>query len=248
MADSNSRICYFFIMDVSRFNHGDTFKNYYNMVPAYRRDKIDALKPASAKNLSLGVGVLLEEAKNRLGLKDDELSSVEDVEREAPFYYNLSHSGQRALCALSDVRIGCDVEKIETDEARAESKMSISGRFFSEGEARRIKESFNIEGGLSELEKRARMETAAEGFYRYWTLKESVIKVTGQGLAMPLDSFEVDISGSGIGLKEIGDWPGLHDIDLGRCRLYVPYTEEEYAYGLCIASPEEYSIELEIVG
>ena len=128
MSDNKSRICYLYIMDVSRFNYEDTFNTYYNMVPPSRREKIDALIPRASKNLSLGVGVLLEQAKNMLGLRDEDISSVEDIEREAPFYYNLSHSGRRGICAVSDVRIGCDVERIETDESRAETKMKISGR------------------------------------------------------------------------------------------------------------------------
>ena len=241
------KICYLYIIDVSRFNHEDTFNTYYNMVPPSRREKVDALIPRASKNLSLGVGVLLEQAKNMLGLRDEDISSVENVERKAPFYYNLSHSGQRGICAVSDVRIGCDVEKIETDESRAETKMKISGRFFSKGEAEHLRALFEIKDDLPELERRARMESAAEIFYKYWTLKESVLKVTGQGLAMPLDSFEVDLRGEEPELKTMGDWTGLHGIDLSSHRLYVPYSEGEHAYGLCIASPEDYSVITEMV-
>jgi 4'-phosphopantetheinyl transferase len=94
--------------------------------------------------------------------------------------FNLSHSGDMALVALTlDQEIGVDVEALRslTDvEALAE-------RFFAPGETAALR-------SLPEPER----ETA---FLRCWTLKEAYVKAVGQGLAMPLDRFEVAFTSDG---------------------------------------------------
>ncbi len=242
MSDKFNGACHFYLMDVSLFDNGETFESHYNMVPAYRREKIDALGVRSAKNLSLGVGVLLEKAKENLDLRDGDFSSVEDANARTPYYYNLSHSGTRAICTVCNVRVGCDVERINTDVTRIEQKIRISERFFTKNEGERIRRSFSADEGLSQQEREMRLKEAVKEFYRYWTLKESVIKVMGLGLAMPLDSFEIDPDPDNPGLKLFGDWTAEHDVDPDGYRVYVPYNDGEYAYGLCIASQDQYEI------
>ncbi len=88
--------------------------------------------------------------------------------------FNLSHSGDLALVAVSRGReIGVDVERIRPDR----DLDRIATRFFSTVEV----------AALLALPRAER----AEAFYHCWTRKEAYIKALGDGLAIPLDSFDV---------------------------------------------------------
>jgi len=89
--------------------------------------------------------------------------------------FNLSHSGQLALVAVTSEEVGVDVEKAR----RLDSLMQIAERHFSDREF----------GALRALAQGDR-ELA---FYRCWTRKEAYIKALGEGLSLALDSFEVSI-------------------------------------------------------
>ena len=90
-------------------------------------------------------------------------------------FFNLSHSGKLAMIGLSTVELGVDIEKVR----HLESLHEIARKHFSESE-------FNA---LNALQGEAR-ELA---FYRCWTRKEAYIKAIGEGLSMPLDSFDVSL-------------------------------------------------------
>ena len=88
--------------------------------------------------------------------------------------FNLSHSGELALVAVSrNVELGVDVEQIKPDFAGLE----IARRFFSPQECAKL------ECVLP--------NARADAFFDCWTRKEAYIKARGGGLSIPLDSFEV---------------------------------------------------------
>ena len=89
--------------------------------------------------------------------------------------FNLSHSGQLALVAVTAEEVGVDVEKAR----RLDSLMQIAERHFSDREF----------GALRALSR----EDRELAFYRCWTRKEAYIKALGEGLSLALDSFEVSI-------------------------------------------------------
>jgi 4'-phosphopantetheinyl transferase len=96
---------------------------------------------------------------------------------DASVHFNVSHSRGIALLAFSlERRLGVDVELIRT----IENWEDIARRFFSESE-------------LAELRALA-PEQRDEGFYACWTRKESYIKARGEGLHLPLDSFDVTLT------------------------------------------------------
>lgn len=90
---------------------------------------------------------------------------------------NMAHSQDLALCAVVRGReLGIDLEQV-----RALADMeAIAQRFFSPSECAALK-------SLPEGEK-------CEAFYNCWTRKEAFIKACGEGLSMPLDSFEVTLA------------------------------------------------------
>lgn len=90
--------------------------------------------------------------------------------------FNVSHSGNVWMCAISHGRrVGIDVE--ETREMK--DAMQICSRFFSPDEVRSL-----------HLVPEARR---SEAFLNCWTRKEAFLKVTGEGLQRPLDSFSVTL-------------------------------------------------------
>jgi 4'-phosphopantetheinyl transferase len=89
-------------------------------------------------------------------------------------HFNISHSGEWILIALSFGRIlGVDVERKRDDMATAE----IAARFFSPAEC----------GTLATLPQAQR----CAAFFACWTRKEAYLKARGDGLSLPLDQFDV---------------------------------------------------------
>jgi 4'-phosphopantetheinyl transferase len=111
--------------------------------------------------------------KGKPGLAPDVLR----VSGKAPgLRFNLSHSGALALYALTyDREVGVDIEKFRP----LEDAERIARRFFAAAEVR-------VFCALPAA-------TQLAGFFNCWTRKEAYIKATGDGLSMPLDSFEVSL-------------------------------------------------------
>ena len=95
-------------------------------------------------------------------------------ERSGPLYVSLSHSGDWVAAALSDRPVGLDIQ--EDSRLREPSMRGILGKFH-----------------VDEQKKLDELAGAAfrDAFYRWWTMKESVMKLTGKGLALALNSFAV---------------------------------------------------------
>lgn len=101
------------------------------------------------------------------------LSLLDDVD---PLRFNLSHSRGLALYGFCRGReIGIDTEKIRPGF----SGEGIAERYFSAAEQRE----------LLELPK----ELRDMAFFLCWTRKEAYIKANGEGLQIPLDSFDVSL-------------------------------------------------------
>ena len=156
------------IMDVTPLQNDMIYRRCYNRLPDWRREKADRIRPLEGKMQSVGAWILYQQMRKYYELSD-----------QMP--YNLSHSGKYALCSVStqpDAQVGCDVEMIKGNKIR------LAERYFCPGEVAWIQSQKN------ETEQ-------AEGFYRYWVLKESFIKATREGMAMGLDTFEIALGENG---------------------------------------------------
>lgn len=140
---------------------------YYEKLPLERRRKADALLYQSDKAQSVGAGVLFQMMSEAYGLSENAV-------------YNLSHSGEYALCSVEDeesdaVHVGCDIEQVK------ELKLRLAKRFFCEREYQ-----FIVNQDTQEKQ--------IDAFYRYWVLKESFMKATRQGMKLGMNQFEIDLS------------------------------------------------------
>lgn len=166
------------------------FEKLYQAVSPERQQKITRLVHEEDKRLSLGAACLLKRALADCGAS---YSSIEYASGGKPYlagcrnmFFNLSHSKDIVLCALSPLEVGCDVEKV------GGASLAVAQRYFSPEE-------------YHEIMKISSPEEQRLLFYRMWTLKESYIKATGQGLQMPLDGFRVQTAGKEITILQNGE-------------------------------------------
>lgn len=126
-------------------------------------------------------------------------------------HFSLSHSGAWAVCALSDVAVGVDIER------RTPGRRKIAERFFHKKEA----------AYLDQLPSHAR----EDAFYSLWVLKESFVKATGRGLHLPLRSFCIDLQ---------ADPPRLDcsEVDGAFSLSLLPFpADPAYRLAVCTAAP-----------
>lgn len=98
------------------------------------------------------------------------------MDSSSPVEFNVSHSGDVALIALTTSRqLGVDVEEHDP-KVRI---LKLARRFFSSDEASQLE-------GLPTSEQLA-------GFYKCWTSKEAYLKATGFGLSFSLGRFTVNL-------------------------------------------------------
>lgn len=144
-------------------------------IPDWRRDYILKYMRPCDRKLSLGVWMLLEDALRQHGFSADKVIVGANGKPECKgIYFNVSHSGEFALCAVSDAPVGCDVEKV------TDAPMEIAERYFSERECQYIEDATSV-------------EDRNRRFFRLWTMKESYVKMTGEGMGVSPDRVEIDL-------------------------------------------------------
>ena len=153
------------------------FQRKLKHVSAKRREKVLSYKVREDQKRFLAAGLLLEYVLGERGYSADGIEADENGKLYLPgvddFFFSLSHSGEYAACVVSDVPVGVDIQK------KRETKANIAKRFFRLEESERIA--------------KEPQEKQADMFFRYWTGKESYLKLTGQGLSGGLDNFFVDL-------------------------------------------------------
>ncbi|WP_363350996.1 4'-phosphopantetheinyl transferase superfamily protein [Methylocystis echinoides] len=133
--------------------------------------------------------------------------------------FSMTHTrGMVAVALAEGVEIGVDVEPAHR---RAES-MKLAERFFAPEEAALLRA---LEG-----------EARRDAFFAIWTLKEAVVKATGEGLSRPLNSFVISLDPPGVTMRDVAagdDWRlahwrrGAHHFALaGRCADWRPSLSE----------------------
>ncbi len=194
-------------------------KEALSLLPAGRREELLRL-PAMSR---------IRSAFAELALRK-ELSAVVPRAKEAVFarsdrgkpyledhpeqYFSLSHSGGFAVCALSDMPVGVDVEQIK------ERDLSVATRF-----------------SAWEREQLAASEDPKRLFYRFWTARESALKLRGTGLS---ELKRVEIAPCGLLFDgEKFSFPlAAYSLRQGVMRL-LPPEEGDHMLALCGAGEAE---------
>lgn len=153
--------------------------------------------------------------------------SIDPQQLSRPLYFNLSHSRNRLVLAVSR----CHYTGIDVEYSSRQRRVSrLVDRYFSAPET----------DWLSRLTP-ARQQQA---FYQLWTLKEAYIKARGLGLALALDSFSFDLAqAQQIGFQQ-HDADSALALDWRFWRLRDPEADfdrsgEEYALALGLAADTE---------
>ncbi len=154
-----------YIVNCSCFSDQELFLKGMGMVSSFRRKKVNHAKNPQAKYQRLGAGVLLDGALRTRGLFEKDMEyGVESngkpfFTNRSDLFFSLSHSGDWAVCALSDRQVGVDVQILSEYNAR------ISERCFSKEDVQ----------SLARLTGEARDRE----FTRLWAQKEAQVKYFG---------------------------------------------------------------------
>ena len=162
----------------------------YAAVSPARREKTDRFRFEKDKRLCLGAELLLRHALRAGGVGEvpmvfDHGAQGKPYFKDSGVYFNISHSEEYVVCALAPCEVGCDVEQITPVD------LKIARRFFFRSE-------------YDDVASQETAEARSDLFFRYWTLKESFMKVTGLGMKLPLDAFEI-VRGSEITVRQSVD-------------------------------------------
>ena len=150
----------------------DPLKNerLLDLVGIRRREKVIRYRMPDDRKRSLGAGIIIRKILDENGLTE---SCLRYSDNEKPvvdgLFFNVSHAGDYVVGVLSDCEVGCDIEK------NANAPLEVAEHYFYHSELAYIKAAKNKD----------------KAFFTLWTLKESYMKMTGRGMRLPLDSFEV---------------------------------------------------------
>lgn len=160
--------CYY--MDVSELE-GKVLEVALSALPwEERRKKANTYLLERDKKLCVGTGLLLYYALTSVGAPTLDICygkhGKPTLANDMGIHFNCSHSGELAVCAVSDAPVGVDVERISE---------------FDEGVA---KYAFT-------KEERQLIANDARTFFRLWTRKESYVKRNGTGFSVQPNEINV---------------------------------------------------------
>jgi 4'-phosphopantetheinyl transferase len=152
------------------------FESYLSLLPPDLRERNSRYIHWQNRHSHLLGKLLLLEALKAHGIQADIWDYLAYDPYQRPFLnsytydFNISHSGNLVICAIGkNVRLGVDIEE--------NKKINLSN----------FKNVMTV-GQWDEVNK---AEDPLKIFYKYWTIKESVIKADGRGFIIPLDQLEV---------------------------------------------------------
>ena len=158
------------------------FAERLTAVCAERRARVEKIRRADERRRSLGAELLLQRVLVRYGIMEYTIArgvhGKPYLVGHEGLFFNLSHAGEYALCAVCDKEIGCDIERIDP-----EINLSVADRFFTPEESAWIRDAH------TQVE-------SIDRFFRLWTLKESLIKATGKGFAISPRAFSFAMEGA----------------------------------------------------
>ena len=209
-----------YLMSTENVKDPRTFASWKEFLPKERWEKtVRPLKEEDRKT-ELAAWFLLYQALREWGISEEKINADgayyygehgKPMRRNEEVCFNLSHSGKYVLCAVSEMEIGCDIEKIK------EVKWKLAKRFFSEKEydflvrpgrqEKLMKQGETVKSGKTDKQEKVGKQqninrqkekgeikenayTVEEAFTRFWVLRESYVKTTGEGLGAALTGLD----------------------------------------------------------
>ncbi len=163
----------------------EEFREWFNAMSETRKESVRKLLVPQKQKLKIAADRICRKAISEFcGIPADKIEFCVS-EHGKPFakgldvHFSISHSGDYAVCAVSDKEIGVDIEKIR------EINPETTKRFACESEKKYI-------------------NTHTDGFFEIWTLKEAYFKCIGTGLGSDIKTVSFDISKNEILCSEKG--------------------------------------------
>ena len=166
---------------------GDRFQDHAQSLSAEERQRAARFKNSKdCRRFTLARGSLRSILSQYLGTPANTIQFSYDTHgkpqlaktHQSSFEFNLSHSGDSALCALTkNHSIGIDIEKIRNSDP--DYYLRLATRFFSRKECEAINTAHEQDRTLF--------------FFSCWTRKEAYLKRHGLGLRLPLSGFTVNV-------------------------------------------------------
>ena len=209
-----------YVANTQSLKDKELFQKSYNSISEYRKQKVCRMKHPEDKIRSLGVGLLLQKALSDFGI-DEKTAVFETNSNGKPYiscsdkeavHFNLSHSGDYAMCIIGESPVGCDVERVRKID------LKLADRFFAQSEKEMISNQPTEDDKINT-------------FFRLWTLKESYVKAEGQGLSIGLNSFAVQPDFNKI----------LRDNVEVACSLCEFDVDKAYRFSACVLNSEKSS-------
>ena len=156
--------------DISALADPKEHAEYLEGLSENRIEKILKQKTQKGRVQSLGAGLLLKNVLERYGVSEHQIWTDEKGKHHAPgICFNLSHTEGLAICVIGREDVGCDVEY------QKKAPASVAKHFFTESENSYLKE----------------QEDYDREFFRIWTMRESYMKMTGDGLRVAFHKYEM---------------------------------------------------------
>ena len=133
-----------------------------------RRERAESFSVFSDKVMSAVAGLCMEGLAESLGTNVLKLSNGKPMFGREDLHLSVSHSGSFVVIAWSDSPVGVDVQKVIP-------MGNIARRILSPKEITDM-------GSMDDTD-----------LVKVWTRKESYVKMTGEGMSRPFDSFDEDI-------------------------------------------------------
>lgn len=166
-----------YAFNISNVRQDNFFDELRKKISNQRDRRIDNFYFEKDRIRCLYAEILLRYALSEFGIENDSILIECDINGKPTLtnakniFFNLSHSGDWIVCALSSSEVGIDVEEIKDNQIMDISRNCLTDLEYSQ---------------LCDCEQCEQLSK----FYSFWTLKESYVKNIGLGMEKSLLDFE----------------------------------------------------------
>ncbi len=152
------------------------FEEYLNLFPEHLIEKTLRYKRQKGRLSHLYGKLLLIECLKKLNKNSNLIHEIKYDDYNRPYInseidFNISHSGKFAMCAITEnAKIGIDIEKIRDVDL----------------------DNFNTIMSKKQWKEIRSSSIPTDTFFRYWSIKESVIKASGKVFTIPPDEILIN--------------------------------------------------------